>query len=523
MMIRNKSKFSRTKASENTKCFECGKSGLVAKTYDWDEEEVISDDEEMVEVRVMMALSNEEKLIFGKNHARNDEWVNITMRNRHVREPIWYMDIDAQGESRNQNDVKVKQIRTDNRNQELESFCDEKIISQNFSSLYTPEQNGMAERKNKTLIEDVKTMLNGLVFSKHLWTGASVVLETNAPEFATPIPEQSAPESQAVGSSFTTPKPVDKVTDIIERGEKIKNEMLNRYEIVKVPAEEVKEVDQITTGGKDFLKHQDPSLSKPIQRKRKIVELEPSLVTKILRELVIFTRLKLPTFLGYKMMAYPNKCAENQKFVKLMDEMIAQRFEKHTLLSRKAKLELMGVQGRLKYWVVGIMNFRKFLKDIDMSDETTLFKGFKDGCCVGENCGIGSEFCVGSDEEKELIRKRKRECYLSLLDLVKRVAKDPCDPAIGLMSGSSKWKVYGSEHVWKQALLAKEAMVLKVNDDLNADQSVWKLLSGMRSVTSLSIVTVGSLLTLHNIYITQIEQEKRKRVSCLERERGERI
>ncbi|GJR89485.1 hypothetical protein Tco_0213496, partial [Tanacetum coccineum] len=34
--------------------------------------------------------------------------------------------------------------------------------------------------------------------------------------------------------------------------------------------------------------------------------------------------------------------------------------------------------------------------------------------------------------------------------------------------------------------------------------------------------TVGSLSTLHNIYITQIEQEKRNRVSCLERERGER-
>ncbi|GJU83858.1 retrovirus-related pol polyprotein from transposon TNT 1-94 [Tanacetum coccineum] len=45
----------------------------------------------------------------------------------------------------NQNDVKVKQIRTDNgtefRNHELENFCDEKGISRNFSSPYTPEQN----------------------------------------------------------------------------------------------------------------------------------------------------------------------------------------------------------------------------------------------------------------------------------------------------------------------------------------------------------------------------------------------
>ncbi|GJT33602.1 retrovirus-related pol polyprotein from transposon TNT 1-94 [Tanacetum coccineum] len=72
----------------------------------------------------------------------------------------------------NQNDVKVKQIRTDNgtefRNSKLESFCNEKGISQNFSSFYTPEQNGVAERKNRTLIEAARTMLNGSVLSKNI-------------------------------------------------------------------------------------------------------------------------------------------------------------------------------------------------------------------------------------------------------------------------------------------------------------------------------------------------------------------
>ncbi|GJU72137.1 retrovirus-related pol polyprotein from transposon TNT 1-94 [Tanacetum coccineum] len=58
------------------------------------------------------------------------------------------------------------------RNHELESFFDEKGISQNFSSPYTPKQNGIAERKNKTLIEAARTMLNGSVLSKHLWTEA---------------------------------------------------------------------------------------------------------------------------------------------------------------------------------------------------------------------------------------------------------------------------------------------------------------------------------------------------------------
>ncbi|GJT94199.1 retrovirus-related pol polyprotein from transposon TNT 1-94 [Tanacetum coccineum] len=66
----------------------------------------------------------------------------------------------------NQKDVKVKQIKTDNRtefiNSKLENFCDEKEIYQNFSSPYILKQNGVAERKNKTLIEAARTMLNGL-------------------------------------------------------------------------------------------------------------------------------------------------------------------------------------------------------------------------------------------------------------------------------------------------------------------------------------------------------------------------
>ncbi|GJX41358.1 retrovirus-related pol polyprotein from transposon TNT 1-94 [Tanacetum coccineum] len=58
------------------------------------------------------------------------------------------------------------------RNRILISFCDERGISQNFSSPYTPEQNGVAERKNRTLIEAARTMLSGYVFSKQYWTEA---------------------------------------------------------------------------------------------------------------------------------------------------------------------------------------------------------------------------------------------------------------------------------------------------------------------------------------------------------------
>ncbi|GJS95644.1 retrovirus-related pol polyprotein from transposon TNT 1-94 [Tanacetum coccineum] len=76
----------------------------------------------------------------------------------------------------NQNDIKVKQLRTNNgtefRNSIIVNFCNEKGISQNFFSPYTPEQNGVGERKNRTLIEVVRTMLSGSVFSKQYWTEA---------------------------------------------------------------------------------------------------------------------------------------------------------------------------------------------------------------------------------------------------------------------------------------------------------------------------------------------------------------
>ncbi|GJV51590.1 retrovirus-related pol polyprotein from transposon TNT 1-94 [Tanacetum coccineum] len=45
-----------------------------------------------------------------------------------------------------------------------------KGISQNFSSPYIPKQNGVAKRKNRTLIEATRTMLSGSVFSTQFWT-----------------------------------------------------------------------------------------------------------------------------------------------------------------------------------------------------------------------------------------------------------------------------------------------------------------------------------------------------------------
>ncbi|GKE21085.1 retrovirus-related pol polyprotein from transposon TNT 1-94 [Tanacetum coccineum] len=56
--------------------------GLIAEAYEWDKKEMSSDDNEMVEVKVLMALAEENDAI-SKEGARNGEWLKISMRNVH--------------------------------------------------------------------------------------------------------------------------------------------------------------------------------------------------------------------------------------------------------------------------------------------------------------------------------------------------------------------------------------------------------------------------------------------------------
>ncbi|GJZ50184.1 putative ribonuclease H-like domain-containing protein [Tanacetum coccineum] len=60
-------------------------------------------------------------------------------------------------------DKKVKIIRSDNgtefKNKVMDDFCREKGIKREYSVARTPQQNGVAERRNRTLIEAARTML----------------------------------------------------------------------------------------------------------------------------------------------------------------------------------------------------------------------------------------------------------------------------------------------------------------------------------------------------------------------------
>ncbi|GJT79941.1 putative ribonuclease H-like domain-containing protein, partial [Tanacetum coccineum] len=76
----------------------------------------------------------------------------------------------------NQLDHKVKIIRCDNgtefKNYDMNQFCGMKWIKREFSNARTPQQNGVAKRKNRTLIEAAKTMLADLLLPITFWAEA---------------------------------------------------------------------------------------------------------------------------------------------------------------------------------------------------------------------------------------------------------------------------------------------------------------------------------------------------------------
>nr|GEX83312.1 retrovirus-related Pol polyprotein from transposon TNT 1-94 [Tanacetum cinerariifolium] len=58
--------------------------GLITETFDWDEEEVSSNENEVTEVKALMALADEERVSVGKESSKNGEWIKISMKKVHT-------------------------------------------------------------------------------------------------------------------------------------------------------------------------------------------------------------------------------------------------------------------------------------------------------------------------------------------------------------------------------------------------------------------------------------------------------
>jgi hypothetical protein len=78
--------------------------------------------------------------------------------------------------AQNEFGLRIKKIRSDNgtefKNSQIEGFLEEEDIKHEFSSPYTPQQNGVVERKNRTLLDMARTMLDEKKTPDWFWAEA---------------------------------------------------------------------------------------------------------------------------------------------------------------------------------------------------------------------------------------------------------------------------------------------------------------------------------------------------------------
>ncbi|KAL8119322.1 hypothetical protein AgCh_016733 [Apium graveolens] len=145
----------------------------------------------------------------------------------------------------NHPDFKVRRIRSDNgtefKNSVMRSFCEENGIMHEFSASRTPQQNGVVERKNRSLIEATRTMLEESKLPTYFWAEAvntacytqniSLINQAKSQDLAVRVSSGSDVSSGfGMSSAFGCHWLTDKFT--------IRNDLnmsLNKFESIKIP------------------------------------------------------------------------------------------------------------------------------------------------------------------------------------------------------------------------------------------------------------------------------------------------
>jgi gag-polypeptide of LTR copia-type/Integrase core domain/GAG-pre-integrase domain/Zinc knuckle len=94
-------------------------------------------------------------------------------------------------------DKKVKKLRSDNGGEflgEFAEFCNELGIKQQFTSAYSPQSNGVAERKNRTLQEMVRAMIATSGAKSYLWGEAILAANYITNRRLTSVSAEKTPE-----------------------------------------------------------------------------------------------------------------------------------------------------------------------------------------------------------------------------------------------------------------------------------------------------------------------------------------
>lgn len=149
-------------------CWVCNKKGHYAK-YCWHRP---GKKLERDESQKQKQENDGEKVNSANESIRSHESaMNVTKKSDDIDCARWYLD------SENQTDKKIKRIWSDNGkefiNREFKTFLQENGIIHEETAPYTPQENGIAERNNRTIIQMTRCMLNDAKLPLRFWAEAA--------------------------------------------------------------------------------------------------------------------------------------------------------------------------------------------------------------------------------------------------------------------------------------------------------------------------------------------------------------
>ena len=106
----------------------------------------------------------------------------ITIQERHgkTKDQVFNKFKEFKALIENHSERRIKTLRLDNggeyNSKDFEAFCKEAGIKKELTTPYNPQQNGVAKRKTRTIMEAVKTMIHDQDLPMHLWDEATRIL-----------------------------------------------------------------------------------------------------------------------------------------------------------------------------------------------------------------------------------------------------------------------------------------------------------------------------------------------------------
>ena len=120
-------------------------------------------------------------------------WIFFMKHKSEVAQIFWKFKIHVENESC----CKIQTIRSDNGKQytsaTFNQFCEESRIHHQLTAPYTPQQNGVSERRNRYILETTRCMLHEKNLSKQFWAEEANIVVFLVNRLLTRVVEHTTP------------------------------------------------------------------------------------------------------------------------------------------------------------------------------------------------------------------------------------------------------------------------------------------------------------------------------------------